>query len=297
LTIEAYAVSQGEHPVTRMRLLIGRPDPTRATYPSGMCPEPRLGKVKWNKTVDLEPGDHTVQVIAESAVSEGRSDLFASAARPSPRRCRGLFVLAIGVSTYEKEALHKGVYYCAADARKFADTVEASSKPLYRDVQVVRLIDKEATRKKILQALSQLRKQSTQRDAVMIFFAGHGKRDDQTNFLLPARGSRPGRPGLHGLSEGDFKAAVKALPGRVILLLDACHSGALIENDRRSGDGLTDNLYRDLTSNEYGLVVMCSSKGVEVSRESNAHQGGLFTLALIEGLAARHASRAKGPFT
>ena len=44
------------------------------------------------------------------------------------------------------------------------------------------------------------------------------------------------------LSEADFKAAVKALPGRVILLLDACHSGALIENDRRGGEGLTDKL-------------------------------------------------------
>ena len=130
----------------------------------------------------------------------------------------------------------------------------------------------------------QCRMQATQRDAVMIFFAGHGKRDEQTNFyFLPVEADLDDLAST-GLSEGDFKAAVKALPGRVILLLDACHSGALIENDRRSGDGLTDKLYRDLTSNEYGLVMMCSSKGVEVSKESNEHKSSLVALARVEGL-------------
>jgi len=132
---------------------------------------------------------------------------------------------------------------------------------------------------------------------VLIFFAGHGKRDDQTNFyFLPVEVDLDDLAST-GLSEGDFKAQVKALPGRVMLFLDACHSGALIENDRRTGDGPTDQLYRDLTSNEYGLVVMCSSKGVEVSRESNTHKSGLFTSPWSKACRARHASRRKGPST
>jgi len=109
---------------------------------------------------------------------------------------------------------------------------------------------------------------------VLIFFAGHGKRDDQTNFyFLPVEVDLDDLAST-GLSEGDFKAQVKALPGRVMLFLDACHSGALIENDRRTGDGPTDQLYRDLTSNEYGLVVMCSSKGVEVSPRATPTRAG-----------------------
>ena len=110
-----------------------------------------------------------------------------------------------------------------------------------------------------------MRKKATARDAVMIFFAGHGTRDDQRNlYLLPVEADVDSLAST-GLSEGDFRAQVKALPGKVIVILDACHSGTLIENRGRAGDGPTDRLYRDLTSNEYGLVMMCSSKGLELS--------------------------------
>ena len=260
VTVEAMAFSVGDHPVARMRLLVdGRP--YQGNLSTFEIPESKLGKVRWSKDVDLEPGDHTIQVIAEG-VSEGRSEILHIRRKAVVETLPRLFVLAIGVSAYDKESLRKDVYYAAADARKFADTVERSSRSLYREVRVVRLIDKDATRRNILRILTQISKQATQHDAVMIFFAGHGTRDAQTNFyFLPVEADLEDLAST-GLSEGDFKAQVKGLPGRVILLLDACHSGALIENRGRGGDGPTDGLYRDLTSNEYGLVMMCSSKGV-----------------------------------
>jgi hypothetical protein len=293
ITVEAVAVSVGDHPVTRMRLQINGRD-YRGNLSTFNVPTPRLGKVRRSWKVDLEPGDYTIQVLADSAVGYGRSDVLRVRRKALKETLPRLFVLSIGVSAYEKESLRKGVYYSAADARKFADTIATSSKPLYREVKVIRLIDRDATRRKILRALADLGKQATQRDAVMIFFAGHGKRDDQTNFyFLPVEADLDDLAAT-GLSEGDFKARIKGVPGRVILFLDACHSGALIENDRRSGDGPTDQLYRDLTSREYGLVVMCSSKGVEVSRESNTHKSGLFTLAVVEGLKGKARKSSEG---
>ncbi len=119
----------------------------------------------------------------------------------------------------------------------------------------------------------------------MIFFAGHGARDRQNNFYFLPVDADTEELAFTALSEGDFKAKVKAIAGRVILLLDACHSGTLIENPGRgAGDGLTDRLYLDLTSNEYGLVMMCSSRGLEKSLESPAHKSGFFTVAVVEGL-------------
>jgi WD40 repeat protein len=292
VTVESVAVSVGDNPVTRMRLLLdGRP--YQGNVANFDLPEPKLGQVQWSKQVDLEPGEHTLQVIAES-VSEGRSEVIRIRRKAIVETLPRLFVLAIGVSAYEKASLRKDVYFAAADARNFAETVERSSKPLYREVQVIRLIDQEATRAKILQTLAQMRKRATQRDAVLIFFAGHGTRDDQTNFyFLPVEADLNDLAST-GLSEGDFKAQVKGLPGRVILLLDACHSGTLIENRGRSIEGLTDKLYRDLTSNEYGLVMMCSSKGLEVSKESPELKGGFFTLAVVEGLEGKATRSSEG---
>ncbi len=114
--------------------------------------------------------------------------------------------------------------------RKFADAIERSSKPLYREIQTVTLVDGDATRRKILRELDRLSSQSTQRDAVMIFFAGHGKLDNQNNLYFLPVDTDLDELAFTGLSEGDFKAKVKAIAGRVILLLDACHSGKLIEN-------------------------------------------------------------------
>jgi WD40 repeat protein len=293
LTVQAVAVSVGGNPVARIRLLIdGRP--YHGTLSTFEVPEPRLGKVPWSKEIDLEPGEHTVQVIAESAVSEGRSDILRIRRKHIVETLPRLFVLTIGVSAYEKQSLRKNVYYAAADARKFADTVERSSRPLYRDVQVLRLIDQDATRKKILQALAQIRRQATQLDAVLIFFAGHGTRDDQTNFYFLTVEADLDDLASTGLSEGDFKAQVKGIPGKVILLLDACHSGTLIENRGRAVDGPTDRLYRDLTSNEYGLVMMCSSKGLEVSKESPQLQSGFFAVAVVEGLEGKATLSSEG---
>jgi WD40 repeat protein len=294
VTVESIAASNGDYPVTRMRLLVdGRPfEGNLSTF---KVPQPKLGQVEWSKRVDLEPGEHTIQVIAESAVSEGRSDVVHIRRKAIVETLPRLFVLAVGISAYDKEALRKDVYYAAGDARKFADTVERSSKPLYREVIAFRLIDQAATRGKILQSLAQMRKQATQRDVVLIFFAGHGARDDQANFyFLPVEADLDNLAAT-GLSEGDFKAQVKGLlPSRVVLLLDACHSGTLVESRGRGTDGLTDTLYRDLTSNEYGLVMMCSSKGQEVSKESQEHKSGFFTVAVVEGLEGKAVRTTEG---
>ena len=109
-----------------------------------------------------------INLRSAESVQRVRNKLRGEAYRALPR----LFVLAVGISAYDKESLRKGVYYCAADARKFADLVEQSSKPLYRAVKVFRLLDQEATRTKLLQTLGQIRKQATQRDVDRLHASG-----------------------------------------------------------------------------------------------------------------------------
>ncbi len=125
LTVDSLAFSVGDHPVTRMRLLIdGRP--YQGNLSTFEIPEPRLGKVRWSKEIDLEPGEHTIQVIAES-ISEGRSEILRVRRKAVVETLPRLFVLAVGVSAYQKEELLKDVFYAAADARslrtQFSDRV------------------------------------------------------------------------------------------------------------------------------------------------------------------------------
>ena len=290
-TIEAVAVSNGDLPVTRMRILInGR------SYNGNLSifevPDPRPGAVRRSWDVELEPGEFDVQVIADTSANFGKSEIRKIRRKDLAESLPRLRVLAVGVTAYEKESLRKNVEYAAADAISFANAMKASRGTLYRDFKATCLVDKDANRKKILEALLEIKKETTMTDTTMVFFAGHGDRDDQGNFyFLPVETDEIVSSGV---SEDDLKTRLRALPGRVFLMLDACHSGAAVESRGRDVGGLTDRLYREVTSNEHGLIMFCSSMGMEQSLQSPQHKSGMFTLALTEGLQGKAAKSDEG---
>jgi uncharacterized caspase-like protein len=122
----------------------------------------------------------------------------------------------------------------------------------------------------------------TAHDVGIVSFSGHGARDDDGNFYLvpvDARGD------VSTLFPGELlKQHLANMPGRIIAMLDACHSGVAAEDIRVSRP---DNLVRDLVTDDYGVVVMCSSQGREYSMESSATRAGFFTLGITEGLSGK----------
>ncbi len=290
--VKATAASVGEHPVTALRLLVdGRPYPG----PEGRkeIKDPRLGDVEATWNVTLTPGTHRLVVRAENPVSKGESDEVEVTYAPEggglelPR----LYLLAVGISAYAGDLR---LNYAAKDARAVEQTFRDRGKPLFRDMETRVITDQEATRANVLKGLTWLRQKMTQRDVGVLFFACHGMKDDAGNFyLLPVDGD-PADLLATGVADTDLKKALAALPGRVLALLDACHAGSVGGDKRRAAGALTDDLVRDLVTDDYGVVVMASSMGREFSLESNEHRQGCFTLALVEGLSGKAARTAEG---
>jgi uncharacterized caspase-like protein len=81
-----------------------------------------------------------------------------------------------------------------------------------------------------------------------------------------------------------LKEALGDMPGRLVAMLDCCHSGSVAE---RGPPARADGLVRDLVTDDYGVVVMCSSLGREYSLESPETKAGFFTLGLVEGLSGK----------
>lgn len=287
----------GRHPITAVRLLLdGRPAPS-AEHLQRFDP-PRDHEVREGWTVKLEPGRHALAVIAETAVSKGTSDAIevgygarglvrddAQLAETEQKSQRpSLYVLAVGISDYP-DGLK--LNYAAKDAQAFAAVCEKHSARLYRKVEVKLIVDKDATRRNVLGGLTWLRKQITQNDVGIVFFAGHGGKEvDSSLFLFPVDIEREDLLST-GVPGDQLKKTLAGIPGRFVVLLDACHSGGIDGERRRAGDSLTDELVRDLGTDEAGVIVMCSSTGREYSLESSAVQHGFFTLALVEGLAGK----------
>ncbi len=73
------------------------------------------------------------------------------------------------------------------------------------------------------------------------------------------------------------------MPAKVIVFVDACHSEGVSGKKTRSVDN--DRLVKELQ--EANAVVFTSSRGQELSQESEKWGHGAFTYALVEGLGGK----------
>ncbi|MFO0573932.1 MAG: caspase family protein [Polyangia bacterium] len=220
----------------------------------------------------------------------------APSARPTLR------VLAIGVGNYQRPALR--LRYPAKDAADLVKLIVQKQGTLYHTVETRLVTDRDATRARILAGLDWLRQQAGAADTTLLFLAGHGINEPATGeyFFLPVDAD-PGSAAQSMLPASALRELLASLPGRVVLLLDTCHSGSVLG---RGAGGLAapsptalarERAISDLASVEGGVVVMTAATGSQASIEDAAWQNGAFTRALLEGLAGRADLRRTGRVT
>ncbi len=225
LKLEVRAVAQAQgHPVTAFRLLLdGRPydgDRGRKEVPHDPAATRQM-TASWQ--VQLDPGRHRLAVIAESAVSNGQSgeiEVFYEEQRAERPR---LFVLAVGVSDYPGRLR---LNYAASDARSLERVLRDKSAPLFERIETKVLTDKDATRQKIIQELKWLRENMRANDVGIFFFSGHGANRDKTFYMVSA-GADVEDLDSTALSGGQLKENLPII-GKLVVMLDACHSGAAL---------------------------------------------------------------------
>ncbi len=270
LEVMGTAVGQGKHPVTSLQLILdGRPyEGSKSLRVRESVKPGESVQEKW--TLQLGPGEHTLRVLARSAASSGMSDnLEVTYAEPVPRPT--LYVLAAGIDGYKDQNLKLS---CAVrDATELEKTFRDRSKALF-DVQAKVLRDREATQAGLLAGLAWLKTNMKPHDLAVIFYAGHGEKDARGSFYLLPQDVDMSRLETTGISGEVLRENLAALPGKVLLLLDACHSGAI--------GRVINDLARDLAGDDSGVVVMCAALGNEKAGEAEGH--GYFCKALIEAL-------------
>jgi WD40 repeat protein len=281
--VRAVAKSNGKHPVTAMRLLVdGRPyqgDREVRTFKDG-----GLGERQAAWKVELTPGRHSLAVQAESPVSKGVSAAVEVTRAGGKEELPKLYLLAVGISAYPGKMK---LEYAAADAQAITRVFSEKTSGVFEKVEVKLITDRDATKKSILEGLAWLGSKMTARDVGVIFFAGHGAQDDFGQFHLVPVDISPQDP-EGSLIPGEFvKKALMNMPGKLIAMLDACHSGASAVGDFTKNRPGTDDLVRDLVTDDYGVVVMSASQGHEYALESPSTKHGFFTLGLVEGLHGR----------
>ena len=203
-----------------------------------------------------------------------------------------LHLLTIGIDRYNEEyAKNLRLQYARRDAHDLADAIDKTQNALYR-VNVTALLDRDANKKTILRALKHMRAAmaGNGNDLAVIHFSGHGALVDHKLFLLTYDVDARDDAGIQsdGLSAEELKGELFELAqrGRVLVLLDACHSGATTMN----GGSLSMNstaLWGALAG--ANIMILTSSSGPEVSYEDPKWEHGAFTKALLDAFGDHNA--------
>ncbi|HXN88217.1 MAG TPA: caspase family protein, partial [Methylocella sp.] len=205
-------------------------------------------------------------------------------------------VLTIGISDYGEKATHLRLKFADQDARDVANALVNTQGSefnklggLYAEILPIYLHDHTADKDGIFKAFASIRsnmaQDSTGQDLAVVLFSGHGAIIDSSFYLLPygVNARTPAELEASAISAGEFQHQVIELAkhGRVLVLLDACHSGAV------TTDGLKVTPNADvlrLSVASGNVTVLTSSKGDEFSYEDENLKHGAFTKVLIDAL-------------
>lgn len=274
-------------PISDVRILLngvqiaGQP----AGKPKGGDPFKRIVELE----IPLDKGSNTLSVIAFHEKASSQPEIRKITYEPrrgEPQDLRPrLLVLAVGVSDYRDETLR--LDYAADDARAVVKLFERQQGVIFREVITRSLPDEQATRAAIVKGLNWLEREGTQNDIRILFLSGHGVLDNRDNFFFLPYDHEPGdEPNVTGLSRSALLDRLSDLPGKVILMVDACRAGAVAAEKRKGTVDFT-RVIKALNSQYGGLVTFAASTGKEVSVEREEWGHGAFTQALIEGLSGK----------
>ncbi len=198
-----------------------------------------------------------------------------------------LYLISVGVSDFEESDYN--LDFADDDAEAISKIFKTQEGKLFKSVQTKVLTNEQATRANILDAFYWLEENTTQNDMAMIFIASHGFNERDKFYILPHDGKHE-RLRATGVDWADFQDVLGNLPSKVVLFLDACHSGQLASNlNTRGIEVNTMEAIREITSAEHGVVVLSASTGNEKSLENKEWNHGAFTLALVRALKEKKA--------
>ncbi len=220
------------------------------------------------------------------------------------------WVLACGVNQYANAQYN--LKYAVADATAFGDEVKAQQLKLrqFERVEVIPLLDGEATKANILLALKRLAgdksalpanapaalsklQPSQPEDAVLIYFAGHGTAQGARFYLVPHdlgyNGSRTELTAFavkmileRSISDLELEAAVEGLDaGQLLLVIDACNSGQALEAEEKRRGPMNSKGLAQLAY-EKGMSILTAAQSYQAALEAAQLGHGYLTFALIE---------------
>ena len=232
----------------------------------------------------LVPGNNKIQI---SAFSQGRIEsniISQNIIYQSNENLPDCYVLTIGINKYKNESLN--LNYAKPDAKAFSNVIKKHSKNLFNSMTFYNLIDNEATKEHIINAINDIASKAKPKDVFMFYYAGHGSMIGTDFYFIPTNCIRI--YDLTDLTDNALDAEymqkkfslIKAL--KQVLILDACQSGGATEVLAQRG-AVKEKAIAQL-SRSAGIHVLASAGSEQFAVEFKSLGHGLFTYILLDAL-------------
>ena len=208
-----------------------------------------------------------------------------------------LYALLVGVTGYDNPD-YNNIHFSAHDADDLAKALMAQKGGLYADVEVKVIDDRtrpevDPTRSNVENGLYWLQHAATNRDLAVVFLSGHGFLDAKQKFWFLTREADIARLRTTAISNDDLLDLMASIPGKKVLFVDACHSGAAMTVGYKATETTPDmnKFVNDFSTMGSGIVVFAASTGTELAKEDEKwDKHGAFAKALIEAIGEGKAS-------
>ncbi len=272
---------------------------------------PIKGGVEFSTTQLLQFGLNTIEITAVD-VGKAKSTTTIKVQRevvvakkepeqaPQAQQFKGhqVWGVVVGISEYQSSQITP-LRYADRDAESFYQYLVTPLEKGGRGVapaNIKKLINKDATKVNIQEAIFDFMKNPLEEDVVIIYFAGHGAPDPyrpNVPYLL-AYDSDLSKPAATAVKMQDIQEAIHDYikAGKIIVFADACHSAGISSNIAMRGDAtseLINDFLSDIAKAGSSVLTFSASEAKETSQESQQWGGGhgVFTYYLLEGLSGK----------
>jgi len=230
-------------------------------------------------TIELEDGKNIISIKARNKFAFS-DEVLINVYKTSKTKTifkPTLYILSIGVSKYENSKYNLEVAH--KDAKSIAKIFKMQEGKIYKKVVAKVLTDDKATSDNILDGLDWIDKESTNKDVVVIFVAGHGINDEKGNYYFMSYDANLNRLRRTAVKWVEIEDTISNLPSKVILLADTCHSGNITGHRRDITSAV-----KSIINSGSGSIIMTATTGSGYSYEQKDWGHGAFTKSILEGL-------------
>jgi hypothetical protein len=194
-----------------------------------------------------------------------------------------VWMVIVGIADYKYPTYFNPLQYADDDATDVYDFYKKPEGGSLPDSQIKILIDKDATRDNILNAINSIYAKANDNDAIIFYFSGHGDKD--AFYTHEYNGNIRNRNGL--LLHKELREVFEKSKAKYkYIIADACHVGNLADTGINQPSGSSKGtFYEAFERSSKGFVMLLSCKSDENSREYEGYiRHGIFTYFLLEGL-------------